>query len=75
MSGNKQVTFNLPVDLIGKMTWYVQQKIEPSKNAFVRKSIELYLETLEQEVLQKSMEEAINENLEELQDIFAENNG
>lgn len=63
MSGNKQVTFNLPEDLIGRMTWYVQQKIEPSKNAIVRKGIELYLETLKQETLQKSMEEAINDTM------------
>jgi alpha-amylase/alpha-mannosidase (GH57 family) len=61
MSENKQVTFNLPGDLIEKMTWYVQQKIEPSKNAIVRKSVELYLEKLKQEALQKSMEEAIGD--------------
>lgn len=61
MRESKQVTFNLPGDLIEKMTWYVQQKIEPSKNAIVRKSIELYLEKLRQEALQKSMEEAIGD--------------
>lgn len=61
MGESKQVTFNLPGDLIEKMTWYVQQKIEPSKNAIVRKSIELYLEKLRQEALQKSMEEAIGD--------------
>ena len=61
MGGNKQVTFNLPEDLIGEMTWYVQKKIEPSKNAIVRKSIELYLESLKQDILQKSMEEAIDD--------------
>ena len=61
MRESKQVTFNLPEDIIEKMTWFVQQKIEPSKNAIVRKSLEQYLEKLKQEALQKSMEEAIGD--------------
>ncbi len=63
MSENKQATFNLPEDLIEKMSWYVQQKVEPSKNAIVRKAVELYLDKLKQEALQKAMEEAIGDSM------------
>lgn len=63
MRENKQVTFNLPEDVIEKMTWYVQQKIEPSKNALVRKALDLYLEKLKQEVLQKEMEKATRDSM------------
>lgn len=59
MGSNKQVTFNLPENLIQEMTLFVQQKTEPSKNALVRKALELYLEKLRQDVLQKAMEEAV----------------
>lgn len=58
MRGTKQVTFNLPMDIIEKITWFVQRNAAPSKNALVCKALEQYLEKLKQEALQQEMEEA-----------------
>ncbi|MDD3267860.1 MAG: hypothetical protein PHX14_00940 [Syntrophomonadaceae bacterium] len=58
MGESKQVTFNLPEHIVEKIAWFVQADAAPSKNALVRKALELYLEKLKQDALQKAMEEA-----------------
>lgn len=62
MSDFKQITFNLPVGIINQMTDLVSKKIEPSKNAIVRKALEGYLEALRMRELQ-FMEAAANDPL------------
>ena len=61
MSVNKRITFNLPVNLIDKMTFYVDTKVEPSKNAIVRKAVEQYIEQLKMQELELAMEEAVKD--------------
>ncbi len=58
---NKRITFNLPVNLIDKMTFYVDAKTEPSKNAIVRKAVEQYLEELKMQELESAMQVAVRD--------------
>ena len=63
MSVNKRITFNLPVNLIDKMTFYVNTKVEPSKNAIVRKAVEEYLEKVKVYELELAMKEAAKDSM------------
>jgi hypothetical protein len=54
----KNVTFSLPVDLVGKFREYARQKYIPSLNAGVKLALEEYAQKLEKEILYREMKEA-----------------
>jgi flavin-dependent dehydrogenase len=59
----KNVTFNLPPDLIDKYKDYVQQKYIPSVNAGVREALEEYGKRIEKEILKNEMRKAAKDPL------------
>ncbi|NLJ72361.1 MAG: hypothetical protein GX333_05060 [Syntrophomonadaceae bacterium] len=63
MIANKRITFNLPINLIDEMTFYVDTKVEPSKNAIVRKAVEQYLEKIKVYELELAMKEAAKDSI------------
>ncbi|MCF6093243.1 hypothetical protein L1765_04430 [Microaerobacter geothermalis] len=59
----KNVTFNLPIELIEKYKNYAEQKVIPSMNAGVREALEEYSIKVEKELLKKEMMDASNDPL------------
>lgn len=55
MTKPKNVTFNLPPELIQKYKTYVQQKFIPSVNAGVREALEEYSKRIDKEMLKNEM--------------------
>ncbi len=55
MSKSKNVTFNLPPELINKYKIYVQQKYIPSVSAGVKEALEEYSSRMDKEILKEEM--------------------
>lgn len=55
MTKPKNVTFNLPPELIDRYKGYVQQKFIPSVNAGVREALEEYSKKIDKEMLKNEM--------------------
>ncbi len=58
MSKPKNVTFNLPPELIERYKALADKKIIPSVNAGVREAMEQYSQKIEKEIFKKEMEAA-----------------
>lgn len=58
MPKSKNVTFNLPPELIDKYKVYVKQKYIPSVSAGVKEALEEYSTRIEKEILKREMMEA-----------------
>lgn len=63
MTKSKNVTFNLPPELIDKYKVYVKQKYIPSVNAGVREALEEYGKRIEKEMLKNEMKKASKDSL------------
>ncbi|MCD9022110.1 hypothetical protein [Cohnella silvisoli] len=81
MSKAKNVTFNLPPDLIDKYKVYVKHKYIPSVNAGVKEALEEYSKRIEKEMLKSEMIKAakdplfmddLNENMKAFEESDAE---
>lgn len=82
MSKAKNVTFNLPTELIDKYKVYVKEQYIPSVNAGVREALEEYGKRIEKEMLKKEMMGAskdplflndLNESLKDFESADQEN--
>lgn len=58
MSKSKNVTFNLPPELINKYKTYVKQNYIPSVSAGVKEALEEYSKRIDKEMLKKEMLDA-----------------
>ncbi len=59
----KNVTFNLPPELINKYKVYVKEKYIPSVNAGVKEALEEYGKRIEKEMLKSEMQKASKDPL------------
>ncbi len=57
----KNVTFNLPPELMNKFKGYVKEKVIPSVNAGVREALEEYSVRMDKELLKSEMLRAAND--------------
>jgi metal-responsive CopG/Arc/MetJ family transcriptional regulator len=76
MSKPKNVTFNLPPELIERYKGYVEQKFISSVNAGVREALEEYVKKIDKEMLHNEMRNASKDplfmnDLKECMDAFA----
>jgi flavin-dependent dehydrogenase len=63
MAKSKNVTFNLPPELIDKYKVYVKSNFIPSVNAGVKEALEEYSKRIEKEMLKKEMQKAAKDPL------------
>jgi len=63
MPKSKNVTFNLPPELIEKFKIYVKQKYIPSVNAAVKEALEEYSKKIEKEMLKNELLKASKDPL------------
>lgn len=77
----KNVTFNLPPELIDKYKGYVKYEYIPSVNAGVREALEEYSKRIDKDMLKKELLKAakdplfmddLNESMEDFEKIDAE---
>jgi predicted DNA-binding protein len=62
-SNAKNVTFNLPIELIERYKQFAKMNYIPSMNAGVKEALEEYVIKLEKEKLKKEMAEASTDSL------------
>jgi hypothetical protein len=81
MSKSKNVTFNLPPELIEKYKGYVKSEFIPSVNAGVKEAMEVYSKRIEKEILKNEMIKAskdpqfmkdLNESMNDFENIDTE---
>ncbi len=63
MPKSKNVTFNLPPELIEKFKMYVKEKYIPSVNAAVKEALEEYSKRIEKEMLRNQMLKASKDTI------------
>jgi predicted regulator of Ras-like GTPase activity (Roadblock/LC7/MglB family) len=63
MSGTKNITFSLPVEIIEKFREYAKCNYIPSINSGVKEALEAYMKKIEKDKLEKEMLEASKDNM------------